>query len=257
MDMTTDLIEMDELASTNDYAKKYASGLVADAGRITVITARHQTKGRGQMGNTWESEDGKNLLFSILCHPLYIRANAQYVLSAAIALSTCAAIKEMMGEAYADHIRIKWPNDIYYKDKKMAGILIENDLMGSTIRNSIIGVGIDVNQTIFVSDAPNPISMADIGGREYNCSYLLNSIIDRFATMLESLQNNTEESAGHIFEEYMNTLFRNDGNPYRFKDAIGEFDARITDVDRTGRITLTDVAGTHRRYEFKEVSFIL
>lgn len=248
---------MNELASTNDYAKKYALELAADAGRITVITARHQTKGRGQQGNAWESEDGKNLLFSILCHPLYIRADAQYVLSAAIALSTCAAIKEMMGEAYADHIRIKWPNDIYYKDKKMAGILIENDLIGSTIQNSIIGVGIDVNQAIFVSDAPNPISMVNISGTEYNCTDLLNSIITKFATMLEALQNNTKDYTEHIFQEYMNTLFRNDGNSYRFKDAAGDFTARITAVDRTGRITLTDTSGSQRRYEFKEVSFIL
>ena len=253
--MTIDIIEKETLASTNDYARELARHLTADTAIITVITAKQQTKGRGQQGNSWESEEGKNLLFSILCHPLYIKASEQYVLSAAVALSVSEAIKESLGEKYSHDIRIKWPNDIYYKDKKMAGILIENDLSGTTIQNCIIGVGVDVNQTVFTGNAPNPVSMANISGKKYCCTNLLNSIITKFAQFLEMLKTDSETAKEQIFADYMKILFRNDGSLHRYKDADGEFMARISSVDRTGRITLIDSDGTLRRYEFKELAF--
>lgn len=255
-EMITDIIQKETLASTNDYAREYSAHIMPDSGHLTVITARQQTKGRGQQGNSWESEDGKNLLFSILCHPLYIKAHEQYVISAAIALAVSASVKESLGAPYSDCISIKWPNDIYYNEKKMGGILIENDLSGSSIQNCIIGVGIDVNQTVFTSNAPNPVSMANIGGKEYSCTDLLNKIITQFNTFLEMLETDSENAKEQIFADYMKILFRNDGSLHRFKDAGGEFTARISSVDRTGRITLTDSNGSPRRYEFKELTFI-
>lgn len=254
--MITDIIQIEKLASTNDYAREYSAHITPDPGHLTVITARQQTKGRGQQGNSWESEDGKNLLFSILCHPLYIKAHEQYVISAAIALAVSETVKESLGAPYSDCISIKWPNDIYYKEKKMGGILIENDLSGSSIQNCIIGVGLDVNQVVFTSNAPNPISMTNISGTEYCCTDLLNSIITKFAQFLEMLKTDSETAKEQIFADYMKILFRNDGSLHRYKDADGEFMARISSVDRTGRITLTDSNGQARRYEFKELAFI-
>lgn len=253
--MITDIIQIEKLASTNDYAKEYSARIKPEQDRLTVITAKQQTKGRGQQGNSWESEDGKNLLFSILCHPLYIKAHEQYVISAAIALAVSETVKESLGAPYSDCISIKWPNDIYYKEKKMGGILIENDLSGSSIQNCIIGVGLDVNQVVFTSNAPNPISMTNISGTEYCCTNLLNSIITKFAQFLEMLKTDSETAKEQIFADYMKILFRNDGSLHRYKDADGEFMARISSVDRTGRITLIDSDGTLRRYEFKELAF--
>ena len=120
-----------------------------------------QTAGRGQAGNSWESEAGKNLLFGLLFHPREVEANRQFILSQAVALSICETLSD-----YAEDIRIKWPNDIYWKDRKICGMLIENTLVGRCIENCIIGAGININQQTFCSDAPNPVSLRQITGKE-------------------------------------------------------------------------------------------
>ena len=142
---------------------------------ISVIIADEQTSGRGQRGNSWEAEAGKNLLFSIVCHPDFLKASEQFVLSQAIALAVALTVNEVV---VTDECRVKWPNDIYIGNKKVSGTLIECDLRGSNIETCIIGTGININQEVFHSDAPNPVSMAQIAGKEFDREALLSQILN-------------------------------------------------------------------------------
>ena len=139
-----------------------------------VVVADNQTEGRGCGTNRWESERGQNLLFSLMIHPENLPANQQFQISMAISLAIIDALGQMVGD-----LSIKWPNDIYWRNGKLAGILIENTLKGNLIKDSIIGVGLNVNQRKFHSDAPNPVSLWQITGQETNREQLLKDILQR------------------------------------------------------------------------------
>jgi BirA family biotin operon repressor/biotin-[acetyl-CoA-carboxylase] ligase len=140
-------------------------------------------------------------------------------------------------------LSIKWPNDIYWKDCKLGGILIENRLSGAFVRDSIIGVGLNVNQAQFVSDAPNPVSLLQMTGREHDREKLLLSVVERFALDVSA-------------EEYRALLYRRHGfHPYRDKE--GDFEAELITVEDDGHLLLRDRNGQQRRYAFKEVQFLL
>mgnify|MGYP003526946868 CR=1 FL=1 len=127
----------------------------------TVVSTSFQTKGRGQLTNVWEAEEGKNILCSILLRPTALPIKSQFLISQAISV----AIVDVLN-TFAEDFSIKWPNDIYYKEEKIAGILIENTLSSKGIDSCIIGLGLNVNQQSFKSDAPNPISLHNIIGRD-------------------------------------------------------------------------------------------
>jgi len=158
-------IRLHSTDSTIDFLKHYRPVSPKD---MILVTADFQTAGRGQAGNSWESEAGKNLLFGLLFHPREVEANRQFILSQAVALSICETLSD-----YAEDIRIKWPNDIYWKDRKICGMLIENTLVGRCIENCIIGAGININQQTFCSDAPNPVSLRQITGKEQEPVFIL------------------------------------------------------------------------------------
>ncbi len=141
---------------------------------FTTLMAEYQTAGKGQRGNSWESEYGKNLTFSTVFYPQTIAPASQFILSMAVASAICTALAHYV---HADCLQIKWPNDIYWKDKKIAGILIENDLTGSQISQSIIGIGININQEEFHSSAPNPVSLRQITQKETDRMEVLNSVL--------------------------------------------------------------------------------
>lgn len=237
------LVHCEETDSTNNQVKNFDSGK-----EMTVLTTQYQKAGRGQRGNSWESEKSQNLLFSILIHPNYVTASHQFCLSQAISLAIAQTLAE-----YTPGISIKWPNDIYWNNRKICGILIENDLMGKFIQNCIIGIGLNVNQQKFLSDAPNPISLYQILGHETPCEEVLAKILTRFHQMLNQIK---EGNTADIIQAYHNHLYRRTGlHPY--KDEKGTFMAHIIGVEPQGFLVLCDEQGTERRYAFKEVSYII
>ena len=238
-------IELEDIDSTNNFLRNYRPIIPKE---ITLVTATHQTAGRGQQGNSWESETGKNLLFSLRVHPHMVDANRQFILSQAIALAICESL-----QLYTDDIRIKWPNDIYWKDQKICGILIENTLSGKQIETCIIGAGINVNQAVFHSDAPNPVSLIQITGVETEPSFLLAEVIKRFKHYYSKIKSNDTAS---ITQAYTDALYRREGF-YPYTDEKGLFHAQITSIEPTGHLVLTDKEGTQRRYAFKEVRFVI
>lgn len=241
------IIHIAETDSTNRWLTSHGDSPLVSApftkgqSPCEVVWADYQTAGKGQGTNSWESERGKNLLFSILYHPQDIPANRQFQISMAVSLAIADALGEQIGD-----VSIKWPNDIYWRNAKIGGILIENRLMGQTIKDSIIGVGINVNQRQFHSDAPNPVSLWQIHGHETDRETLLRSILDRFSLYINK----------DVKSRYVNMLYRRKGfHPYCDKD--GAFMAEFKDVEDDGHLVLSKENGQQCRYAFKEIQFVI
>ena len=233
--MKFEVIHISETESTNRWLHEHPSE------HDVVVLADYQTAGRGCGSNTWESERGKNLLFSMLVHPEGVRAAAQFHISMAVSLAICDALEQYIGD-----LSIKWPNDIYWRNGKLGGILIENRLQGGVIRDSIIGVGLNVNQQRFHSNAPNPVSLWQICGQETDRMQLLDDILARFDASL----------VADLKAQYVSRLYRRKGfHPYADKE--GAFMAEFVDVESDGHLLLLDEYGRQRRYAFKEVTFVL
>ena len=235
-------IDFDTIPSTNTCAKQ----LRADGDLL--VTAQFQTAGRGSGRNVWESARGENLLFSLSVCPRGVVARDSFVLSEALALAVSSTLL-----SYADGFQVKWPNDIYHEDRKVAGLLIENELAGERVVRSVMGVGLNVNQMQFVSDAPNPVSLRQIVGKP----------IDREAVLQEFLKNMNdllgqigEGRYAEIHSCYLARLFRM-GEGHLYADAAGRFRATITGVEPSGHLLLIDDEGQRRRYAFKEITYII
>lgn len=224
---------IEQTNSTNTLLKE----LIAKGQEPDFIYAGYQTAGRGQTGNSWESEKGKNLICSILLPP----NKNLYFLNIAVSV----AILRLFDEP----LTIKWPNDIYWKDKKLAGILLENAIIGNEVKYTIAGIGLNVNQTEFVSDAPNPVSLKQISGKEYAIDSLMQDLLEAVHTVL----NEPEEA---VWSEYKAHLYRREGY-WPFADHNGTFEAQIEDVLPSGEIVLRDKNGQLHTYGFKQIKYIL
>lgn len=239
------LLQYDTLDSTNRFLLDYTPKVGEE---MTVVAADYQTGGRGQGGNSWESKSGKNLLFSILIHPLHIAPRRQFILS-----MTAALAQKNVLDTYTSDITLKWPNDVYWKDKKLGGTLIETRLTGNTISDCIIGTGINVNQDSFDSDAPNPVSLLNIIGHKTDRDELLKKILITFCDYYEMTLRGDHET---IIKRYHEALYRRTGF-FRFADDKGCFEAEIIAVEDDGHIILHRTDDTLSRYAFKEVSFVI
>jgi len=235
-----------QLPSTNSYMQELLSKGMA--GHMTVVCTGFQTAGRGQVGNKWESESGKNLLFSIAVKPSNLNIHSQFYLSKAISVAILDVLNNITGG-----FEIKWPNDIYYKNSKIAGILIENNLRGGNIESSVVGVGLNVNQEKFVSDAPNPLSLKQITNQTIDTKALLTEITASAKIWITALDNHQYETIDSVYRRH---LYRRDGY-HPFKDKEGEFEARLEEVKPEGYLVLRDTGNRIRSYAFKEVTYII
>ena len=237
-----DVLTLDSCRSTNTYLSEIAPTLSTD----TVVVTREQTAGRGQRGNSWEAAPGLNLTCSILMfNRRAVKASRQFVLSEAVSLGIVDTVKHYLG---ANHqVTVKWPNDIYVGDKKICGILIENSISGGEIGRSIIGVGINVNQREFVSDAPNPVSIYNLVGREIPVDEVM-------AMMVDCIYRRVAMPFDEIHSAYKSCLWRKRRNNYIDVASGSGFSASIADVLPDGTLCLLDDCGTERRYLFKEVA---
>ena len=227
---------------------------------LYTIRTEYQTAGRGQAGNSWESEAGKNLLFSALLRYDGLLAIKQWRLSMLVAVALWETLAKYLPK---EKLTIKWPNDIYWGDKKLVGILIENSLSGKYVGYSIVGIGVNVNQTKWLSNAPNPISMLQITGEEYDAEMLMNEWICAMKSW-ELLA--TEE----IKAAYLRHLYRRDGwhkyverevslEPTQIvqRDIKGAFLAQLIGITEQGELMLRKENNEEKIYHFKQIRFVL
>lgn len=240
------MISLLSVNSTNAYARSLLSEEAPEEG--TVIIAGDQKKGRGQGENTWHSKRGKNLLFSIILYPEFIRANNQFLLSKAISLGIHDYLRD-----YVSDVSIKWPNDIYVDDRKIAGILIENDLVGSSLKSSIVGIGINMNQVKFPDDIPNPVSLTQMIEKQLVLKDELKKLADYLDKRYQMLSRGKVDK---VHRDYHEKQFRlNEMSWYR--NDKGKFLAKIIGVSDYGQLILENQSGKTLEFNFKEVEFIL
>ena len=239
------ILRLEKADSTNTWVSQHENEVASPA----FVYCMEQTAGRGQRGNSWESQPGKNITASVIFHPHNFNASQQFAISEAIALAIVDFLKSLEIDA-----KIKWPNDIYVGDQKICGILVEHVVTGKNISRTIAGFGININQENFYSDAPNPVSAKILTGKEYN----LELLIPELANSLENYIIRLSEP--EIFHDsFLSLLWRGDGNIYNFFDRIRneKIKARIDSVGKEGVMTLSTEKGEKRTYAFKEVEFIL
>lgn len=237
------------LLDTVDSTNNYTLGLLKRAKIIegTVIMAREQTLGRGQMGNLWESEASKNLTISLILYPSFLKPENYFSLNKCVSLAIYDFLKEELG----DNVKIKWPNDIYYLDNKIGGILIENSLNYNSISSSIIGVGININQIEFSTNA-NISSLKKITKKNYN----LYNGLESLCLFLEQRYLQLKKNSHSLNYEYLKALYRyGEFHSYSIK---GEKSInKIVDITFEGKLLLEDEKHNQRSFSLKEISFII
>lgn len=213
-----------------------------------VIQSDYQESGKGHMGAYWESKPGQNLLLSFVCKPSMVEPSNQFVITKAISLAMQQALEAITP---GHHVHIKWPNDLYTGGKKMGGILIECSIQGSKIDYCVAGVGLNINQMVFTSDAPNPVSCRLLTGIKHDLDHCRQVVISQMNLWLSMLKNRQFKQ---IDEAYLNHLLGyNRRMPFMEKSR--RFTARIAGVDKYGRLILEEDRQS-RAYDMKEVRLI-
>lgn len=232
-----------ETTSTNDEARRDCYD------HLDAIWSEHQTAGRGQRGHTWHSTEGENVTFSVVLKPTFLPVVEQFLLSEIVALSLVDTMAH-----YGIECRIKWTNDLYAGDSKLAGVLIEHSLSVDGIARTIVGIGLNINQVEFPSDLPNPTSMTLLQSKRFD----RREVLDRFMQTLEAWYERLRQGNKQQIEEcYRSKMYHLD-EPHTYALPSGEeFTATIRGVRPSGELRLEHADGTLHEYAFKEVEFVL
>ena len=249
------------LESTNQYLQN----LLNEGCDIVdnIVVTDYQTSGKGQGKNVWESENGKNLLFSIALDMSFLKAENQFLLTQIVSVSMINVLKKYLPE---ESLFIKWPNDIYFNNKKIAGILIKNEIKGMMMGTSIIGIGLNVNQTSFDKNLPNPISMKMITGNDFELEELLSAISCQLSTVNSqqstvNSQQSTVNSQQSTVNSQQSTVNSYRNKLYRYKQwALYEHEGQVKEMmiigyDQFGRLILKEKNDREVVCDLKEISF--
>lgn len=235
-----------ETDSTNNYANRLITAGKAVEG--AVVLSYFQKQGRGQRGNNWESARGENMLASIILFPKFLPAGNQFYLSKITSLALVDWLRDKVAG-----VSVKWPNDIYVGNRKIAGILIETSIQGNYFHSAVIGIGLNLNQLEFSKELPNPVSLKKLTGMEWNPEETACEVRDILMDWYQKLQ------AGYVDEidaRYHENLFRR--NEWaRFRKGEKEMEARIIGTGEYGQLLLEDRAGIQSAYMFKEIEFVI
>ncbi|MBW6460551.1 MAG: biotin--[acetyl-CoA-carboxylase] ligase [Bacteroidales bacterium] len=242
-----EIIRLKEVDSTNRFMMDWLTKEKVNEG--TVVITDFQTAGRGADGSLWESERNRNLTFSFTLYPHFLAIDAQFYLNKVISLGLYDIVNELVADKTP--VRIKWPNDIYAGDRKIAGILIQNGVKGSQFEYSVIGIGLNVNQDKFQGDASNPVSLKIITGTDSNLTDILEITIDKLESRLAQLREGKKPS---IDQDYLDVLYRfNQIASFLYKDK--PIQARIIGVSRYGQLQLEIPGEKIIECDLKEIKF--
>ena len=242
----SNLLFFESLPSTNTHAVALLKKDNLQEG--TIIYTDYQSAGKGYSGNSWESEESKNLLISIILFPSFIIPADQFYISMSVSLGICDFLQR-----HIPACSIKWPNDIYIKDDKIAGILIESAIISGQIEYSIAGIGMNINQEKFKSSAPNPVSLRQASGSSYDLKTCLKQLCSDIDKRYKQLSAGEAET---IKNEYLSKLYRLK-EWAEFKDGNGTFTGRILSIGEYGSLKIELRNREIREYAFKEIEFIL
>ncbi len=237
---------IDELPSTQEYLNTLAQR--HNLPEWTICRVLHQRQGKGMGSNSWESEKNKNLLFSLFLRPEFLRPHEAFTLSKVVALG----IRNTLQTYVAEPVFIKWPNDIYIGDKKVCGMLVENTFTDVRINTSLIGIGININQTAFSPDLPNPASLIHFTNREESIEQALRMAIEQIK---HNYYKAKQEGIAWINDNYLAHLYQiNEWHTYQCD--TNTFKGRITGVDTYGFLQIKDADGNVRSYDVKQVRYL-
>ena len=239
------IIDIESTESTNNYASRQVRENEVKEG--TVFLAYAQTAGRGQLANRWESEPGKNLTFSVFLRPGFLEISKQFMLSKVFCLGLMAFLTR-----FVDNVKIKWPNDIYVGDRKICGILIENSVMNGQITQSIVGIGMNINQTEFVSNAPNPVSLKLLTGQDYELAEMILGLVKEIDHFYKKLESGLYDEIDSAFRQQLYQL----DEWHRYKDKEHEYLGKIIGVNKIGQLKIQEKQGPLSEYHFKEVAYL-
>lgn len=242
------IIELPFTESTNTYLENLLDE--QDLPEGTLVITDKQTAGLGQGHNTWESEPGSNLTFSFFLKPTFLKPEEQFYLNMSVTLGICGFLSEQAG---IDKMAVKWPNDIYINNKKIAGILIRNIIRGNSLESAIVGIGLNVNQEKFSPGIPNPVSMFLVSERKYNLKECLESLLKHLNRQYQSLRRKEfdvlrERYLSHLFHLGVVTLFR---------DKERSFRGTITGITAFGELIIGHDTGETKTYGFQEITMII
>ena len=237
-------LKFDEIPSTNTWLMERLSVQKFPEG--TVVFAKHQLNGKGQRGASWTAKDGEALSFSLLLKPHFLPISYAYDISICIALALHDSLNELR-----PGFKIKWPNDIYFKDKKVAGVLIENQMSKSTYQNAVVGIGLNVNQTTFL-DLPKAISLKQILGVSFPVEKVLDRICETIEARYLQLRSGKYEN---LKDSYLKSMYRIN-EEQQFSAQNTPFTGRIINVLRNGRLLIDLQNGQHSDFDIKEIVFL-
>lgn len=236
--------ELSIVDSTNIWVEKALQTTNLPEG--SVIYTLNQTAGIGQQSNKWESEPGKNLTLTTVLYPSFLPASEQFNLTIIISLATCWTIDHFLENS---ETKIKWPNDIYYNNQKLAGILIKNNIIGTTINQTIAGVGLNINQTHF-QHAPNAISLKNISGN----SFQVYEVLSQWHTLLAEAYKILKDNKHQLMNMYYSRMYLKDIEAdYMINSS--KIRAVISGVDEYGQLILKDSNRVVHICGIKEVKF--
>ena len=243
-------IELQSVDSTNKYAMDLAHAGMAQHGLS--VFSHEQTSGKGQRGKEWSSERGANIVLSLIVNPFPLTLSEQFMLSICAAVS----VHEFFSRLAGDETRLKWPNDLYWRDRKAGGVLIENSVQSTVLgvgrwQWAIIGIGINVNQTTFPTNLPNPVSLKQITGKNFEPIVLAKELSSCFyKNFHELIEGNFEQ----LFNRYQSELYKKD-EVVKLKKGSRVFEATIKGVTKTGQLITQHTV--EEKFEFGEVEWVL
>jgi len=244
----SEIVEIGDVNSTNSYVAQLID-LKQKLSDGAVYISNNQLAGKGQRQNSWESEPGKNLTFTIYLEPVFLDPADQFFLNMAISLG----IRNYLSLLVTEKVHIKWPNDIYIAKNKVAGILINHAISGKQLTNSLIGIGLNVNQQQFVSDAPNPVSIIHFTQKEFDLGKTLRHLLSNINDCYHLLKNNEFELLTKQYCDVM--LGYMEWREYLYQNQL--IKSKITGVSSFGTLLLTDDQDQELECGFKEIEFIV
>lgn len=242
------ILKFDQLDSTNETANELVNKKEVKEG--TVILSEFQRQGKGQQGNYWESEAGKNLTISIILYPAFLPPEKQFMLTKVVSLAVQEFIQLIIPEA---DVKIKWPNDIYVRNRKVAGILINNAIQGNKLTYTVVGIGVNINQTQFMSNAPNPVSFYQISGIHHDMEYCQEVLYKTLNKWYATLKN---QNFKLIDTNYINSLYQF-GVFKKYVILKKNINAKIVGVSSYGKLLLENIHQKTFECDLKEVEFVI